>query len=180
MTTTITWERVVEAEDVSGIDAATHVSTARRMNFASWISIMAAATSLPLLIFQIAASTLSTDAHTVQTALRAFDAILGAYLCRALYRLWHRGVGFHPADTVIAWWTGFGAVFCAISLSLPSWGGGPIGFTPLLMGVTIGALCDIAFGIVLLRLKDDPYGCLNAYAFSHIVLGVGIILSTMF
>ncbi len=178
--TTITWERALEAEDVPDIDQSVRISRSRRLNVASWVSIVAAATSLPLLILQIAASTLSTDARTLQTALRAFDAMLGVYLCVALYRLWHRGLDAHPTDAVIAWWTGCGALFCGISLSLPNWGGKPIGFTALLVGVSVGVLFDIAFGIVLLRLKDDPYGCLNAYAFSHIALGVCIILSTMF
>ncbi len=152
----------------------------RRLYVASWISIVAAALSLPLLIVQIAACSLSTDAQAFQVALRAFDAMLGAYLCVALYRLWQRGFGFHPADIVVAWWTGCGAAFCALSLLLPSLGGKPVGLTTLLVGVSAGVFFDIAVGIVLLRLKDDPYGCLNAYAFSHIALGVCIVLSTMF
>lgn len=161
-------------------DASARTLTPAGLNFTGWISIVAAATSLPLLIFEIAVSTLGTDARTLRTALTAFDAVLGVYLCVALRRLLHGGFGFHPADTVIAWWTGFGAFFCALSLLLPSWSGKPIGLTALLVGVTAGVLLDIAFGVILLRLKDDPYGCLNAYAFSHIASGVCIILCTMF
>jgi len=161
-------------------DLAVQQLTARDLTFAGWVAIIAVATSVPRLTFEIVLSTLGEGAQLVHAALQVFDAALGVYLLLALRRLLTERSGFRPADSVVAWWTAFGAFFCAMNLLLPRFSGKPFGLTALSLGISIGAVLDITLGVMLFRLKDDPCGGLTAYAFSHIAAGACIILSSMY
>ena len=150
------------------------------LTLAGWVSILAVATSVPRLTFELVLSTLSGEARFLHAAFQAVDAALGVYLFLALRRLLVGRFSFRPADSIIAWWMAFGAFFCVMNLLLPHWSGQPLGLAALSLGISIGAVLDITLGIMLFRLKDDPYGGLTAYAFSHIAAGTCVILSTMY
>ena len=178
----ITLEGVVAHGRPEGVDQRGLVGqglAAVRLDFAGWISIVAAATSVPRLIVEITLSTLGGEAPIVHAGMKVLDGVLGVYLFALLRRLLNGRFSFHPTDSVIAWWTGFGAFFCAVNVFLPRWNGKPIALAALVAGITAGIVLDIVLGVILFRLKDDPYGCLKAYAFSHIASGVCIIASTM-
>jgi hypothetical protein len=172
----------VERWGSEGIDQDTVVDqelSVADSNLVSWVSILAVATSGPRLIFEIALSTLGGNAQIVHAGLKALDAMLGVYLFLSLYRFLNGRFGFRRNDSVIAWLIAFGAFFCAMSVLL-GWSGKPIGLPALVVGITVGAFLDITLGVILFRLRDDPYGCLKAYALSHIASGMCIIASAMF
>jgi hypothetical protein len=150
------------------------------LTFAGWVAIVAVATSVPRLTFEVVLSTLGGGAQLVHAALQLSDAALGVYLFLALRRLLTERSSFRPADSIVAWWTAFGAFFCAMNLLLPRCNGTPFGLAAFSLAISIGAVLDITLGIILFRLKDDPYGGLTAYACSHIAAGTCIILSTMY
>jgi hypothetical protein len=116
----------------------------------------------------------------LHATLQVVDAALGVYLFLALRRMLKGRSSFRPADSIIAWWIAFGAFFCAMNLLLPHWRGTPFGLAALSLAIGIGAVLDITLGVMLFRLRDDPYGGLTAYAFSHIAAGTCVILSTMY
>lgn len=147
------------------------------LGFAQWVSMLAAVTIVPRLMFGFALSTFGSGALIVHTGLKVLDAVLGVYLLVTLHGLLNERGTFQTADSVPAWWVGLGAFCCVIDVLLPRYAVGALGFLGLAIGIVIGALIDVAFGLMLL--KDDPYGCLNVYAFSHIATGVCIAASTM-
>ncbi|MFI5398741.1 MAG: hypothetical protein ACHQ9S_24700 [Candidatus Binatia bacterium] len=148
-------------------------------NFVSWVSILAVATSGPRLILEIALTTVGGNAHIASAGLKGLDAVLGVYLFVSLHRVVNGLFGFHRNDSVIAWLMAFGAFFCIMNVLL-GWNGKPIGLPALVVGITVGTFLDITLGVMLFRLRDDPYGCLKAYALSHIASGMFIIAGAMF
>ncbi len=150
------------------------------LTFAGWVSIVAVATSVPRFTFEIVLGTLTGGAHLLHAALQLLDAVLGVYLFLSLRRLLSGRASLQPADSIIAWWMAFGAFFCAMNLLLPHCSGRPFGLLALAAGISVGAVLDITLGVMLFRLKEDPYGGLTAYAFSHIAAGACVILSTMY
>jgi len=156
----------------------TQLSTAG-FGFAGWMAILAVATSVPRLTFEIVLGVLSGGAAVAQVGLRASDAVLGFYLLLSLRPLLKNRFNLRSADSVLAWWIAFGAFFCLISVLLPRWNGSSVELPALLAGIGVGALLDVALGVMLFRLKEDYYGGLTAYAFSHIAAGLCVILSTL-
>lgn len=162
-------------------DRADQQLSAADLSFAGWVAILALATSVPRLTFEIVLGGLSGGAIVAHLGLRLLDAALGVYLLLSLRRLLTRGhCNFRPADSVIAWWTAFGAFFCAMNVLLPRWSGTAVELPALVAGIALGAVLDITLGIMLFRFKEDPYGGLTAYAFSHIAAGVCVIVSTLY
>jgi len=154
--------------------------TAADLSFAGWVSILAVATSVPRLTFELVLSTLTGEARLLHAGLQTFDAALGVYLFVSLRRLLKGRRSCQPAGAVITWWTAFGAFFCVMNVLLPHWSSKPTGLVALVSAISVGAVLDITLGIILFRLKDDPYGGLTAYAFSHIVAGTCIIVSSLY
>ncbi len=147
------------------------------LGFAQWVSMLAAVTIVPRLMFGFALSTFGGGALIVHAGLKVLDAVLGVYLLASLRGLLNERGRLQTADPLPVWWVGLGAFCCVVDVLLPGSAAGAIGFLGLAIGIVTGALVDVAFGLMLL--KDDPYGCLNVYAFSHIATGVCIAASTM-
>ena len=145
-----------------------------------WVATIAVATSAPRLMIELALGTFGGGALVVHAGLKVLDAGLAFYLLVSLWRLLNRRLASQPADSLLAWWLGVGAFCSALNVLLPGWSAHPIGFVGLALGIVAVVPADIALGVILLRFKDDPYGCLNAYAFSHIATGVCIAASTIF
>jgi hypothetical protein len=154
--------------------------SAAELSFAGPVAILAVATSVPRLTFEIVLGALSGGAILAHLGLRLLDAVLGVYLLLSLRRLLKGRFNVRPADSVILWWTTFGAFFCAMNVLLPRWSGTSVELPALVAGIALGAVLDITLGMMLFRLREDPYGGLTAYAFSHIAAGLCVIVSTLY
>ena len=155
--------------------------------WAGWLAIISAVLLVPEIVLALALKLIGSELEMLVTPIHAVNLVIGVYVLWILRHLLNRRFEFHAADVLIT---------MLIVINLVSFIIGLVDFTSAFVGLPSGAefnvsvvtlvvfvlycLVNVAFAVVLLRLKDDLYGLLKPYAYTTIVssgLGATVVLA---
>ncbi len=146
---------------------------------AGWLAIISAVLIVPEIGLAFLAGFISSGFEILVLPIHIANTVIGIYILYMFRKLLNRQFDFHATDVLITILILVNVVFSLIglvSITIDTIGLGSEAESNLSL-ITMAlfvpfSLLTIAFGVMLLKLKDDLFGLLQPYAYTTIVSGV--------